>query len=293
MFRKLFRSGASPLARPLATLLALVAVACAPTAQNATVPEVPSVLSGASEAGNSSTAREADTMKLLSSKNDTTVHELENGLRVVVREDHFAPVAAVQIWVGAGGADEFNAEAGVAHVHEHMLFKGTKTRGVGEIASQVESAGGQINAWTSWDHTVYHVVMASRYADEALEILADAVRHSTFDEAELAKELGVVMEEYKRSKDSPTSRLFHRLLETAFDEHPYKRPVIGTKESIEGLNREKILSFYHRFYAPNNMTVVVVGDVEAGEVIEKVKELFADVSERGIPRPIRDRKSVV
>jgi hypothetical protein len=98
----------------------------------------------------------------------TTLYQLPSGMRVLIREDHFAPVAALQVWVGAGGADENDVEAGVAHVHEHMLFKGTSNRGVGEIAAEIESSGGRINAWTSWNETVYHIVVASRYADTGL-----------------------------------------------------------------------------------------------------------------------------
>ncbi len=217
----------------------------------------------------------------------TTIYSLSNGLRVVIREDHFAPVVAEQIWVQAGGADEDDIEAGVAHVHEHMLFKGTKKRGVGEIASAVESAGGRINAWTSWDQTVYHVVLASRFAEEGLDILADAVRNSTFDPAELDKELAVVAEEWKRGRDSPGNRLFHALFATAYSDHPYKRPVIGTEESIAGLTREKVLDFYRRFYTPSNMTVIVVGDVDSEKVKAQIEDLFGDFAAREPERPQR------
>lgn len=216
-----------------------------------------------------------------------TVYELDNGMRVAIKEDHFAPVAALQIWVKAGGADELDTELGVAHVHEHMLFKGTEKRGLGEIAAAVEAAGGQINAWTSWNETVYHIVIASRFADTALDVLADAVRHSAFDPAELDKELDVVLEEWKRGEDSPSRRIFQALFGTAFTEHPYRRPVIGTKESIEGLTREKILSFFGRYYAPNNMTVLVVGDVNTKKMKKAIKKAFGDFKEREIERPER------
>jgi zinc protease len=217
----------------------------------------------------------------------TTVYQLPNGMRVLIREDHFAPVAALQVWVGAGGADEHDAEAGVAHVHEHMLFKGTSNRGVGEIAAEIESSGGRINAWTSWNETVYHIVVASRFADNGLEVLADAVRNSSFDPAELDKELGVVLEEWKRGEDSPSRRVFDELFETAFTVHPYRRSVIGTRESIEGLTRDRILSFYRRFYAPNNMTLVIVGDVDTAHMKTVIDKAFADSERREIPRPER------
>ena len=218
---------------------------------------------------------------------ETTIFQLDNGMSVVIREDHFAPVAALQVWVKAGGADEEDIEAGVAHVHEHMLFKGTANRGVGEIASEVESSGGRINAWTSWDETVYHIVVASRYADTALEVLADAVRNSSFDPGELDKELDVVMEEWKRGQDSPSRRIFHGLFGTAFQEHPYKRPVIGTKESIEGLTRERVLDFFGRYYAPNNMTLIVVGAVDTRKMRSAIQDAFGDFESRPVNRPTR------
>ena len=217
----------------------------------------------------------------------TTIYELDNGMQVVIREDHFAPVSAVQVWVEAGGADENDINAGVAHVHEHMLFKGTENRGLGQIAQEIESSGGNINAWTSWNETVYHVAVESRFTETALDVLADAVRFSSFDPAELDKELDVVMEEYKRGQDSPSRRIFYALFGTAFEEHPYRRPVIGTQQSIEGLTRDSILSFYEGFYAPNNMTLIVVGDVDTAAIKRVVDAKFSDFGSRQIDRPVR------
>lgn len=216
-----------------------------------------------------------------------TVYELDNGMKVLIKEDHFSPVVAMQVWVDVGGADETDLDAGIAHVHEHMLFKGTATRGVGEIASEVEGAGGQVNAWTAWDNTVYHVVLASRYADQALDILADAVRHSSFDPVELRKELGVVMEEYKRGLDMPGSRLFQTLFASAYERHPYRRPVIGTEESILGITRKKVLDFYSGYYAPENITLVIVGDVDAGHMKERIAEELGGFASAEVKRPER------
>ena len=142
-----------------------------------------------------------------SSSEDRLLFTLDNGLRVVIQEDHFAPVVAIQVWVKAGSADETPDVAGAAHVHEHMIFKGTTRRPVGAIAAEVESSGGQINAFTTADHTVYHLVLASRYFTTGLDIIADAMQHSTFDPHELGKELQVVMEEWKRGEDSPQAVL--------------------------------------------------------------------------------------
>src|SRR5688572_23585903 len=128
-------------------------------------------------------------------------YRLDNGLTVVLDEQHAAKVAAFQVWVRAGSADERPDQAGLAHLHEHMLFKGTARRGPGEIARDVEAHGGEINAWTSFDQTVYHIVIASQFAPRGLDILGDAVRRSSFDAQELAREIEVVCEEIKRSED--------------------------------------------------------------------------------------------
>src|SRR6185369_664429 len=187
----------------------------------------------------------------------------------------------------AGGADETAIEAGIAHVHEHMLFKGTARRGVGVIAGAVASSGGSINAWTSWDQTVYHLVLASRFAGEGIDILADATQHSSFDPGELDKELGVVMEEWKRGQDSPSSRVYDLMFATAYSAHPYKRPVIGTEKSIKGLTRELITSFYKRYYSPSNMTLIVVGDVNTEAMKREIEAKFGPFADHVVQRPAR------
>src|SRR4051812_18934736 len=146
---------------------------------------------------------------------------LPNGLTVIFEEQHAAKVAAFQVWVRAGSADERLDQAGLAHLHEHMLFKGTARRGPGEIAHDIEAHGGEINAWTSYDQTVYHIVLASQFARTGLDILADAVRHSAFDPTELSREIEVVCEEIKRSLDSPSRRASRDLFSTSYQTHPY------------------------------------------------------------------------
>lgn len=225
--------------------------------------------------------------RLAAAHGGTESFTLPNGLHVIVREDHFASVVALQAWVKVGSADEEEAEAGVAHVHEHMLFKGTKRRGVGQIAAEVESSGGNINAFTTADHTVYHLVLAGRHFAAGLDILADALRNSTFDATELARELKVVMEEWKRSEDVPVSRGYTELFRRAFAAHPYGRPVIGWRKTIEALDRPKVLSFFHRWYVPNNIVLVVVGDVNPALVREQVTKAFGDWE--GATLPVRQR----
>ena len=206
------------------------------------------------------------------------IQRLSNGLTAVLVENHSAPVVALQVWVKVGAADEQPDEAGLAHLHEHMLFKGTARRGTGEIARAVEGRGGEINAWTSHDQTVYHLVLGAPYFSDGLDILADAMRESSFNAEELARETQVVVEEIKRSEDSPQRQLSRELFRTAYATHPYRLPVIGTPESVLGFTRDKILGFYRKHYAPQNMVVVAVGDFEMQRGLGEVERLFGDWS---------------
>lgn len=204
----------------------------------------------------------------------TTRYRLPNGLTVVSQPQRHAPVVAFQVWVKVGSADETAEEVGLAHLHEHMLFKGTAQRGLGEIARSVEAHGGEINAWTSFDQTVYHVVMASRHAWQGLDVLADAVRSSAFDAAELAREIEVVCEEIKRSADMPSRRASKALFAEAFRVHPYGRPVIGFEANVRAHTRERVLGFYAKHYQPSNMVLSAVGDYDEAELRRQVEALF-------------------
>jgi zinc protease len=201
-------------------------------------------------------------------------YQLANGLTVIFERQRSAPVAAMQVWVKAGSADESPEEAGLAHLHEHMLFKGTGRRAMGEVAREVEALGGEINAWTSFDQTVYHLVLASAHFAQGLDILADAVRCSAFDAGELSREIEVVIEEIKRSSDQPSRRVSRSLFETAFLAHPYRLPVLGTEESVRSFTREKVLAFFGKHYTPDNMVVVLVGDVEEEAAKKEIERLF-------------------
>lgn len=210
-----------------------------------------------------------------------------SGLTVIHQHNPLAPVVALQMWVQVGSGDETEREAGLAHVHEHMLFKGTSRRGVGEIARDVESYGGQINAWTSFDHTVYHLIMPSRYSEAGLDVLFDAMWHSAFDADELERELEVIQEEIRRGLDMPTRVLTQSLFETAFTAHPYGRPVIGTSESVASFTRDDILAFYERWYRPQNMALVVVGDIERDALVALIDQMAPASPVDPIVRPAR------
>ncbi len=204
----------------------------------------------------------------------TSRYRLPNGLTVVSQPQRHAPVAAFQVWVKVGSADETPEEVGLAHLHEHMLFKGTARRGLGEIARSIEAHGGEINAWTSFDQTVYHVVMASRHAWQGLDVLADAVRSSAFDAAELGREIEVVCEEIKRSADMPSRRASKALFAEAFRVHPYGRPVIGFEADVRAHTRERVLGFYAKHYQPSNMVLSAVGDYDEATLRQHVEALF-------------------
>ena len=217
-------------------------------------------------------------------------HTLSNGLTLLLEENHAAPVVAIQVWVRVGSADELPDEAGLAHLHEHMLFKGTGRRGPGEIARSIEAAGGEINAWTSFDQTVYHVVLASGFFAQGMDVLADAVTGAAFDPDELRREIEVVCEEIKRTQDSPTRKLSRDLFAASFSRHPYGKPVIGTEESVRSFTREGILRFYRRWYHPANMVVAVVGDVREQDALRLAEEKFSWRSTPFAPAPGRPQE---
>lgn len=200
--------------------------------------------------------------------------KLPNGLTVIIEEAHSAPVVSVQMWVRVGSADETDKEAGISHVFEHMLFKGTEKRKVGQIASIIESVGGDINAYTSFDNTVYHLTVPSRHFATGLDVIADAIQSSSFDPEELKKELEVVLEEIRMNEDSPGRTMYKSILRNSYTTHPYRRPVIGYQETVSSFTRPQILSFFRRWYVPNNMTLVIAGDVDGAKTLEEVKKAF-------------------
>ncbi|MDY6856782.1 MAG: pitrilysin family protein [Thermodesulfobacteriota bacterium] len=205
-------------------------------------------------------------------------YTLENGITVILRENHSAPVAAINVWVNVGSGDETNENAGISHVVEHMLFKGTKKRVPGEMAYEVESSGGEINAFTSFDQTVYHIVIASRFFDLALDALSDAVMYPSLSSSELEKEKEVIMEEIKRGEDHPMVRLSQTLFSTSYESHSYRRPIIGFKDTVKGFTQDDLFDFYRRWYVPSNITVVAVGDFDNDLTIEKIEKAFEGFS---------------
>lgn len=209
---------------------------------------------------------------------------LENGLTIIVREDHSAPVVAVQAWCKAGSIHEGKwLGAGLSHVLEHMLFKGTTTRGAGRIDQEVQDAGGYMNAYTSFDRTVYHINVPNTGAHVAVNILCDIMQNATLPPEELAKEMDVIRREMDMNQDDPGRRSSRRLFETAYTQSSYRLTVIGYPDIFNELKPEDIRGYYHEKYAPNNLFFVVVGDITPDEVIAQIRDSFASSKARAIP----------
>ncbi|MEP7070875.1 MAG: pitrilysin family protein [Verrucomicrobiota bacterium] len=209
---------------------------------------------------------------------------LPNGLTVIVQEDRSAPVASVQAWCATGSIHEDKLMGtGVSHILEHMLFKGTATRSTGEIAQRIQDVGGYINAYTSFDRTVFWIDVPRSGVPTAIEILADAMSNSTLPEKEYVKEQEVIRREFAMGQDDPDRVVSQLLFATAYQIHPYRLPVIGLLDIYNQLTQPQVLEYYKTRYAPNNLTFVVVGDVEAGEVRSRIEELFGSKPARSLP----------
>ena len=212
------------------------------------------------------------------------VHRLDNGLELIIREDASAPVVSVQAWARAGSIDEGQwLGAGLSHVLEHMLFKGTSTRGSGRIDQEVQSAGGYMNAYTSFDRTVYWINVPDSGATTAIDILCDIFQNATLPADELEKELDVIRREMDMGKDDPGRRSSMGLFSAAYTKSPYRYPVIGLLDLFNRITRDDLLAYYHSHYAPNNCFIVVVGNVQADAVIEQVRTAYAGTLARSIP----------
>ena len=179
----------------------------------------------------------------------------------------------------AGSIHEEDHEKGMAHVLEHMLFKGSKKYGVGEISSTVEFCGGDMNAYTSFDRTVYFLTISSQYAEKSVDLLSDAVFHSSFDADELSKEKEVIIEEINRSLDNPANSIGRYVFETIYDGTNAADPIIGSKESVLSFDRSDLVNFHKRWYQPSNMKVVVVGDFDPSDMISYVEKYFGAVED--------------
>jgi zinc protease len=205
-------------------------------------------------------------------------HHLANGLRVVTLEDHSAPVAIVQVWYHVGSKDEVPGKTGLAHLLEHMMFKGTAAHGPGEFSRLVAAGGGDDNAFTSRDYTAYFEKFAADRLDLGLRLEADRMRGLRLDPVEFNRERSVVKEERRmRTEDNPQAALVEQVQAAAFLSHPYRDPVIGWMPDIDRLTVADLKAFYDRYYQPGNATLVLVGDFDTAAVMEEVKAAFGPI----------------
>ncbi|MBU3612391.1 pitrilysin family protein [Polynucleobacter sp. MG-27-Goln-C1] len=215
---------------------------------------------------------------------NTHEFQLSNGLKLIVREDHRAPTVAHMVWYRAGSMDEVNGKTGVAHVLEHMMFKGTDKVKSGEFSRLVAAVGGRENAFTSRDYTAYFQQVEKSKLDEVMKLEADRMSNLNFDDAEFLKEIQVVMEERRlRTEDNPSSLLNESLMATAYMSSPYRHPVVGWMNDLVNMKATDARDWYRSWYKPNNATVVIAGDVDPKAILQQVEKYYGVASARALP----------
>src|SRR5438270_3650335 len=208
---------------------------------------------------------------------------LPDGLTLIVKEDRSAPVASVQAWCATGSIyEDDKLGAGLSHILEHMLFKGTKTQKANDIAQKIQDVGGYINAYTSFDRTVFWIDVPKDGVSSALSILSDAMMNSTLPPEEYAKEQEVIRREFAMGLDDPDRQESLLLFATAYRRHPYRLPVIGEMEIYNQLTQEQVVQYYKSRYVPNNLTFLVVGDVDAEKVRQQLADFFKDYPKKSL-----------
>ncbi|MEY3742948.1 MAG: hypothetical protein RLZZ541_3 [Pseudomonadota bacterium] len=210
--------------------------------------------------------------------------KLSNGLKLIVQEDHRSPVVVSQVWYRAGSMDEVNGKTGVAHVLEHMMFKGTKQVKAGQFSRLIAAAGGKENAFTGSDYTCYFQQLEKSHLGLSFKLEADRMANLQLTKEEFDKEIKVVMEERRwRTDDKPQSKVGEAFQAAAYQANPYGRQVIGFMNDLENMTYEDAREWYHNWYAPNNATLVVVGDVKASEVYKLAQQYFGKLSPKVLP----------
>jgi zinc protease len=216
---------------------------------------------------------------------------LDNGLKLIVQEDHRASVVVSEVWYKVGSSYEHEGITGVSHALEHMMFQGTERHPAGEFSRLISASGGEENAFTGSDYTAYFQTMAKENLSLSFELEADRMRGLALPEQEFAKEIKVVMEERRlRTDDKPESLMAETAMAVAFETSPYRHPVIGWMHDLEAMTVADLRAWYERWYAPNNATLVVVGDVEPGTVFDLAKRYFGPLvsGQRPAPKPARE-----
>ena len=206
-----------------------------------------------------------------------TKQVLDNGLAVVIKEDHALPIVSIEARFRIGSASEGGfLGSGISHFVEHMLFKGTPTRPHSQIEKEVKSYGGTINGYTSFDSTGYRLTVESKYFKEGLGLIIDALTNPSFVEEEVEKERAVILKEIKLGRDDPGKMAFRLLMSNVYTTHPYRHPIIGYEDLFKKITREDLLSYHKEHYAPNNMVLGICGDVKSNVVLQELEELTKD-----------------
>lgn len=209
-------------------------------------------------------------------------HVLENGLTIIGEEIPYVKSISLGIWINAGSRIEDEEISGISHFIEHMLFKGTKNRTSKQIASEIDNLGGQINAFTSKECTCYYVKLLDSHIDIGIDILSDMILNSKFNEDDLDKERSVIIEELKMYEDSPEDLAYDLLTENIYKNDPLGMNIIGTEESLERLNREKLLDYFNKYYVPNNSVIAISGNFNFNEIINKIEDKFKGWKKRSV-----------
>ncbi len=221
---------------------------------------------------------------------DVRQYILDNGLKILVKEDHRAPVVVSQIWYKVGSSYEYNGITGVSHVLEHMMFKGTKSLGPNEFSKIIAANGGRENAFTGKDYTAYFQTLHKDRLEVSMRLEADRMHNLLLREEDFAKEVNVVKEERRlRTEDKPTSLTYEQFTAAAFQTSPYHHPVIGWMDDLENMELEDLQHWYERWYSPSNATLVIVGDVKADHVYRMAKKYFGVIPNVKI-KPVKPQR---
>ena len=215
---------------------------------------------------------------------DIQEFSLKNGLKLIVQEDHRSPVVVSQVWYRAGSLDEVNGKTGVAHLLEHMMFKGTKRVPAGQFSRLIAAAGGKENAFTGNDYTCYFQQLEKSHLPLSFQLESDRMANLNITDEEFSKEIKVVMEERRwRTEDKPQSKVNEQFQSVAYHAHPYARPVVGWMDDLENMTAADAREWYNNWYAPNNATIVVVGDVKAQDVYKLATQYFGKLKPHALP----------
>src|SRR5579883_1002194 len=210
---------------------------------------------------------------------------LGNGIRVITEKMPHVRSVSVGIWIGTGSREEAPNETGISHFIEHMVFKGTKNRSAEQIARSVDSIGGGLDAFTSKELVSYNVKVLDEHLPDAFDVVADLVRNPLFQEADIEKEKGVILEELKMEVDNP-EYLIHEIFSSNFWKgHGLGRPILGTKQTIRGFNQDSVERYYQQFYAPGNILITAAGNLTHKQMLRLVGDKFADLKRRKMRPP--------